>query len=193
MISSGKVRAMNFISVIALAGVTAIAGGCGDGSKSDPPQTGAGPGSTETPATASTAAPRGKAQPRLETLKLWVGTNQVNAEIAKTQTQVMAGLMWRTNMAEMDGMLFVFAVPHQTAFWMKNTLLPLSCAYMGPDGAILELHDMEPLNTNSIPASTDQIQYVLEMNRGWFQRHNVSTGVVMQTESGTLSQTFFGR
>ena len=70
-------------------------------------------------------AERGQPQPRLVTLKLLVGTNELTAEISLSNGQVQHGMMWRTNMAEMEGMLFVFPVPHQTAFWMRNTLLPL--------------------------------------------------------------------
>jgi uncharacterized membrane protein (UPF0127 family) len=132
-------------------------------------------------------------QPHLDTKKLWLATNEVVAEIAHTERQITNGLMARTNMGEMEGMLFVFPFPRQLSFWMKNTLLPLSCAYMAADGTILELHDMQPLNTNSIPSSSDQIQYVLEMNQGWFQRHNVSTGVVVQTSDGPFSRVFFRR
>ena len=85
-------------------------------------------------------------------------------------------------MDEMEGMLFVFTEPQQLGFWMKNTLLPLSCAYMAPDGTILELHDMQPLNTNTIMAATDQVQYVLEMNQGWFVKKNIKKGAKLGGE-----------
>jgi uncharacterized membrane protein (UPF0127 family) len=138
-------------------------------------------------------AEQGRPQGKLVTLKLWVGTNEVSAEIAQTMPQIMTGMMWRTNMAETDGMLFVFPQPHQTKFWMRNTLLPLSCAYIDPEGTILELHDMKPRDETSIPAATDQVQFVLEMNQGWFDRHNVKPGMVIATERGSLLQTFFRR
>jgi uncharacterized membrane protein (UPF0127 family) len=131
------------------------------------------------------------AQERLQTLKLWLGTNELTAELALTLDQIETGMMWRTNMAEMDGMLFVFPQPYQTTFWMKNTLLPLSCAYINPEGIILEIHEMKPKDESSITASSDQVQYVLEVNQGWFKRHGVGTGMLIKSERGTLRQTFF--
>src|SRR5262245_20547799 len=73
-----------------------------------------------------------RAQPRLKTLKLWLGSEEMVAELALTFEQVQTGMMFRTNMAEQEGMLFVFSRPHRAGFWMKNTLLPLSCAYIDP-------------------------------------------------------------
>ena len=131
------------------------------------------------------------AQPKLQTLKLWVGTNEISAELALNLDQIQTGMMWRTNMNEMDGMLFVFPKAYQTAFWMKNTLLPLSCAYINSEGIILELHEMAPKDENPITAASDQVQYVLEMNKEWFHRHNVTEGMLVKTERGTLKETFF--
>jgi uncharacterized membrane protein (UPF0127 family) len=88
-------------------------------------------------------------------------------------------------------MLFVFPQPMQAAFWMKNTLVPLSAAYIDPEGTILEIHDLQPLNTNAVVASSFHIQYVLETKQGWFARNNVNTGMVVQTERGPLQSTFF--
>ena len=90
-------------------------------------------------------------------------------------------------------MLFVFAGPHRASFWMRNTVLPLTCAYIDPDGVILEIHDMKPLDETAIEAASDNVQFVLEMNQGWFARHHVSTGVVVRTERGSLLETYFGR
>ena len=138
-------------------------------------------------------APQGRPQPKLQTVKLWIGTNELSAEVAHTREQITRGMMWRTNMAEMEGMLFVFSRPHQAQFWMRNTVLPLSCAYIDPEGTILEVHDMKPLDETGIPAKSDQVQYVLEVNQGWFQRHNVAPGMLISSERGSLSKTFFGR
>ena len=132
----------------------------------------------------------GHPQAKLPTLKLWVGTNEVTAELAATDLQIGVGMMRRTNMAEMDGMLFLFARPGQRAFYMRNTVLPLSCAYIDPEGTILEIYDMKPLDEAPIPSKSDQVQYVLEMNQGWFERHGVKPGVAVSTERGTFPQTF---
>lgn len=99
--------------------------------------------------------------------------------------------MFRTNALDTEGMLFIFRQPHQAAFWMKNCPLPLSCAYMDPQGVILELHDMEPQNTNSIVANSDNVMFVLETTRGWFERNGVRTNMIVETERGPLAQTFF--
>ena len=130
------------------------------------------------------------AQPRLKTMKIWLGAEELTTELALQQTEWMTGMMFRTNMAENEAMLFVFPIPHRASFWMKNTLLPLSAAYIDPSGTILEIHDLEPLNTNSVTASTDHVQYVLETTQGWFGRHNISTGAVLRTEHGTFAETF---
>jgi uncharacterized protein len=112
------------------------------------------------------------------------------AELATTHAQIQTGMMWRTNMAEMEGMLFIFAQPHQVAFYMRNTLVPLSCAYIDAEGTILEIYDMKPLDETPIPSRSSQVQYVLEMNQGWFARHGVRPGVAVSTDRGTFPQTF---
>ena len=76
---------------------------------------------------------------------------------------------------------------------MKNCPHSLSAAYINPDGVIQEIHHLEKNDTNSVVAANDNIQYVLEVNDDWFQRHNISTGTVIRTEKGSLAETFFGR
>ena len=115
------------------------------------------------------------------------------AELALTGLQMQTGMMFRTNLAENAWMLFAFPAPHRASFWMKNCPLPLSAAYIDPEGVILEIHDLQPYNTNSVTASSEQVQYVLETNRGWFGRHHVTTGMLIRTEHGPLRETFFGK
>jgi hypothetical protein len=74
---------------------------------------------------------------------------------------------------------------------MKNCPHSLSAAYISPDGVIQEIHHLEKNDTNSVVAANDNIQYVLEVNDGWFQRHNISTGTVIRTGKGSLAGTFF--
>lgn len=131
-----------------------------------------------------------EAQPKLRTLKLWVGAEELITELALTADQERTGMMFRTNMAENEAMLFVFAGPYRASFWMKNTILPLSAAYVDPGGAILEIHDLKPHDTNSVVASSDRVQFVIEAKQGWFERHNVTTGMVVRTEHGSLLDTF---
>jgi uncharacterized membrane protein (UPF0127 family) len=129
------------------------------------------------------------AQLKLRTTKLWLGKEEMIAELALTAEQQQTGMMFRTNMAENEGMLFVFGFPHQAGFWMKNTILPLSAAYIAPDGQILELHDFEPHNTNTVLAASANVQFVLETPQGWFKRHNVREGMFVRTDRGTLLET----
>jgi uncharacterized membrane protein (UPF0127 family) len=134
--------------------------------------------------------PPTKAQPKLRTTKLYVGSEVITAELAMTPAQVGTGMMFRTSMREEEGMLFIFPRPHRTAFYMKNTTVPLTAAYIDPDGTILELVDLHPKVEKPVEASFDNIQYVLEMNQGWFKRHNISTGAVFSTDSGPLRKMF---
>ena len=150
--------------------------------------------STVTPPPApavSTAA--GQPQPKLPTLKLWLGPHEMLTELAITPEQKHRGMMFRTNMAEMEGMLFVFPGPHQASFWMKNTVLPLSAAYIDPEGVIVEIRELKRLDETGVTAASDNIQYVLETNRGWFERNGVAVGAVIRTERGSLRETFFRR
>jgi uncharacterized membrane protein (UPF0127 family) len=133
------------------------------------------------------------AQPKLPTVKLWLGAKEVQAEIASTTVQIATGMMFRKEMGEDEGMLFVFLRPHRTAFYMRNTYVPLTCAYIDPEGTILETHDMRPLDETQIEAKSDQVQYVLEMKQGWFARNNITVGTVIRTETGPLRETFFRR
>jgi hypothetical protein len=130
------------------------------------------------------------AQPKLQTMKLWLGAEEMDAELALTGVQQQTGMMFRTNLAENAGMLFVLPVPERASFWMMNCPLPLSAAYIDPEGVILEIHDLEPHNTNAVVAASDRIHFVLETSQGWFGRHNVTTGMVVRTEHGSLANIF---
>jgi len=126
------------------------------------------------------------AQPRLATTKLYVGSAEIIAEKALLPKEIATGMMFRTNIVEEEGMIFNLRQPQQASFWMKNCPKPLSCAYIDPQGIILEIREMEPNNTNSIVASSDNVMFVLETARGWFERHGVHTGMLVQAESGPL-------
>ncbi len=138
------------------------------------------------------AARISQAQPKLPTITLWIGANELTAEVARSSTEIAAGMMHRTQMAENEAMLFVFRQPHRASFYMRNTRIPLTCAYIGSDGAILETHNMKPLDETPIVAATDQVQYVLEVNQGWFKRHRVAPGTIISTPKGPLRKIFFG-
>jgi uncharacterized protein len=153
-------------------------------------------GGCRKPATVNTSPPPRnsvptQAQPKLQTIKLWLGSKELTTELALTQIQVQTGMMFRTNIAETEAMLFVFPAPFRASFWMKNTLIPLSCAYLDSDGVILETHDMKPRDETSIEAGSDNVRYVLETRQGWFERNSVNPGTVVRTEHGSLAETFF--
>lgn len=130
------------------------------------------------------------AQDKLATTKVWLGPEEMIAELAATPGQVHTGMMFRTNMGENEGMLFDLYLPQRASFWMPNCPLPLSVAYINSDGVIEEIHDLRPYDTNSVFSATDDIRFALETRQGWFQRHNINTGAVIRTERGSLLQTF---
>ena len=171
-----------------------LVAGCQKQAASEPA---APPKSTAMPSTnAAPSAKPGptKAQPKLQTMKLYVGPETVTAEVCMTQVQIGTGMMFRKEMGENEGMLFVFGKPHRTSFYMKNTLLPLHVAYLDSEGTILELHELEPLNETPVEAASENVQFVLEMNKGWFTRHNVAVGSIITCEAGKLLHAFrFGR
>jgi uncharacterized membrane protein (UPF0127 family) len=167
---------------ILVVGVTLLAAGCSRPAQTPPAATTADPGEPD------------RAQPKLATMKLWLGAKEVTAEQAVTPEQVETGLMFRKEMGPDEGMLFIFEEPHRPAFWMRHTSLPLSCAYIDSAGVILELHDLKPMDETPVIAEpTSRVQYVLEMNQGWFQRNGIAVGSTVRTERGPLGETYFGR
>lgn len=133
------------------------------------------------------------AQPRLPTVKVWLGSEEMVAEIAREPVHVATGMMYRTNMAENEAMIFVFPVPGPKNFYMRNCIVPLSAAYITPDGMIAEIVDLHPGDERGVQSQSSNLQFVLEVPQGWFARHNVSTGMVVRTERGSLVETFFRR
>ena len=135
----------------------------------------------------------GQPQPKLPTIKLWLGAHEVVTEIARTPTEHQVGMMWRTNMAEMEGMIFIFEDTGRRSFWMRNTLVPLDIAYIATDGTLLDVHAAQPRDESPVPSDNDRVQFVLEMRQGWFQRNNVKPGMLIRTEKGSLQETFLRR
>jgi uncharacterized membrane protein (UPF0127 family) len=102
----------------------------------------------------------------------------VLAEIARTGTERETGLMFRESLADGEGMLFVFERDEMLSFWMKNTLIPLSIAYISYNGRILEIHDMKPRDLSPVRSSRSA-RYALEVPRGWFERAGVKPGDIL--------------
>jgi hypothetical protein len=134
-----------------------------------------------------------QAQPKLPTMKIYLGAETLDTELALTEKQETTGMMFRTNIQDTDSMLFILPQPMRAAFWMKNCPESISAAYISPDGVIQEIHHLEMNDTNPVMAATDDIQFVLETSDGWFARHNVNTGAVIRTEKGSLAETFLRR
>jgi uncharacterized membrane protein (UPF0127 family) len=103
------------------------------------------------------------------------GIHNINAELASTPQQREIGLMFRTRMPANDGMLFVFEQPGQQCFWMRNTLIPLSVAFIGDDGSVVNIDDMKPQTLDS-HCSAKPVRFVLEMNEGWFAKRGIKAG-----------------
>lgn len=146
---------------------------------------------TAAPPPATTNHVAGKAQPKLPTLKLWLGAEELTTEVARSVPQLQAGMMFRETMDEREGMLFILPFPQRASFFMKNTLIPLSCAYLDAEGEILEIYDMKPRDETPILSNSPRILYVLETRQGWFERHKIGVGTVIRTEHGSLKETFF--
>lgn len=115
------------------------------------------------------------ANPRLPTVVLESGTASLKAEVARTTAQREVGLMFRTSLPDGTGMLFVFDSDQILQFWMKNTSLPLSIAYLSSDGTIREIHDLEPFSLAGV-SSARSVRYALEVPRGWFAKAGLEAG-----------------
>jgi uncharacterized membrane protein (UPF0127 family) len=116
-----------------------------------------------------------EAQPRLDTVALQAGMHVIRAEVARTPLQTTTGMMFRREMAQNEGMLFVFEGLQRRCFWMRNTPLPLTIAYIADDGAIVDLVDMQPLS-EQLHCSSQPVRYALEMNQGWFAKRGIKPG-----------------
>lgn len=114
-------------------------------------------------------------QTDLARTKLSVGIHLVDVQVAATPEQRATGLMFRKTMPQTEGMLFVFERASPQCFWMKNTLIPLTAAFVADDGTIVNLADMKPQTTES-HCSIQPVRYVLEMNQGWFGKKGIKAG-----------------
>ena len=120
------------------------------------------------------AAGSGQAQ-QLPSIQLTAGMHLIKAEVARTFEQRQIGLMHRPNMPQGEGMLFVFEEANPQCFWMKNTLLPLSIAFVADDGTVVNTADMRPMSEQS-KCSAKPVRYALEMNQGWFSKRGIKAG-----------------
>jgi uncharacterized membrane protein (UPF0127 family) len=122
-----------------------------------------------------TANAQGTPQTQLQRTTLNAGMHLLQVQLAQDFEQRQIGLMWRKEMPQNEGMLFIFEQAGVQCFWMRNTLLPLTAAFVADDGTIVNLADMKPMNDNS-HCSHKPVRYVLEMNQGWFAKRNIQAG-----------------
>lgn len=115
-------------------------------------------------------------QPPLPTIALTVGIHVVQAEAATTVAQRSKGLMMRPTMPINAGMVFTFEDKGTHCMWMRNTLLPLSVAFIDDDGSIINIEDMAP-QTDDSHCALRPVRYALEMNKGWFAKRGIRPGM----------------
>ena len=127
----------------------------------------------------SSATAQEQPQTNLQRITLSAGMHQIDTQVAATPEQHAIGLMHRKEMPQHEGMIFVFEQPAKQCFWMKNTLLPLSAAFISDDGTIINIEDMKPLVLDA-HCSTQPVRYVLEMNKGWFAKKGIKAGSKLQ-------------
>ncbi|RZL28297.1 MAG: DUF192 domain-containing protein, partial [Rubrivivax sp.] len=120
-----------------------------------------------------TSAQEGPQQ--LRTVPLTAGMHVIQAEVAITPQERAIGLMHRKEMPANHGMLFVFEEAQPQCFWMRNTLLPLSIAFIDDAGAVVNIADMKPMDETS-HCSAKPVRYALEMNKGWFAKRGIKAG-----------------
>ena len=116
-----------------------------------------------------------KAQPTLPTVKLTAGIHVITAEVAASEQARMIGLMHRERLAPNHGMLFVFDTKSPQCFWMRNTRVALTIAFIDDDGTIVQLDNMAP-QTDDSHCSQKPVRYALEMEQGWFAKRGVAPG-----------------
>lgn len=109
---------------------------------------------------------------------LSIGVHLIRAEVATSDEERARGLMFRQRLAVNEGMVFRFPEPRQVCMWMKNTLLPLSVAFISGEGKIINIEDMKP-QTLDAHCGKKPARYALEMSQGWFRERNIQPGTLV--------------
>ena len=139
-------------------------------------------------AASTLAAGQDGPQPRLQTISLTAGMHVIKAELAVSPSQQATGMMFRREMPGNEGMLFVNDDTATRCFWMRNTLVPLTIAFVADDGTIVNLADMKPFDEAS-HCSTKPVRLVLEMNQGWFAKRGIRAGAKISGPPFTAAAT----
>jgi uncharacterized protein len=180
---------------VLLTALAFLLAGCGGGDAPQPQDTDPDPSGAQTseavqaPTDCSEAplaaeTPEGVEAPLSEVEPLTINASsgeevELEVEIAENDSDRSQGLMYRESLGEECGMLFVFEEEQQLSFWMRNTLVPLSIAYIDSEGEIVSIHDMEPLDETSVP-SEGPAMYALEVNQGFFEEEGVEVGDMVE-------------
>ncbi len=122
--------------------------------------------------------------------KIKLGGKTITVEVARSNEQLAHGLMYRTQMGENDGMIFIFPDVDTRSFWMKNTFIPLSIGFFDEDKILVEIQDMEAVKSEMVTTppsyvSAKPAKYALEMNRGWFLKNSIKVGAKFEGLSDT--------
>jgi len=128
---------------------------------------------------ASSALAQDAPQPKLPTVQLTAGMHVIQAEVAQAPEQQQTGMMMRREMGANEGMLFVNADAGVRCFWMRNTLLPLTIAFIADDGTIVNLADMQP-QSDASHCSAKPVRFALEMRQGWFAKRGLTAGAKLR-------------
>jgi uncharacterized membrane protein (UPF0127 family) len=108
-------------------------------------------------------------------ISLEINGRALATEVSSDEPSRRLGLMHRKTLPENSGMLFIYPEPERLSFWMKNTHVPLSIAFIDDRGAIVQIRDMEPLDEREV-RTDHRVRYALEVNRGWFERNGIKVG-----------------
>jgi hypothetical protein len=160
--------------------LTLLLAGCGNIATGGAP-----PPPTQTPAPVPTAVPTSTPATAANTIPLSIGEHVLQVELATTPAERTQGLMFREDLPPNGGMLFVFPSSLPRAFWMKNTPLPLSIAFLDEEGRILNIEQMEPLNEGPRYRSAGPARYALEVHQGWFAARGIEAGDLCRFEIPT--------
>jgi uncharacterized membrane protein (UPF0127 family) len=115
----------------------------------------------------------------LKVVQLKIANSSLFAEVADTPQTSANGLMFRDSLPDDHGMLFILEKPETASFWMRNTKIPLSIAYVDSAGKILEIRSLKPLDETPVPSASSEVAFALEVNDGWFTRNGISTGATV--------------
>ena len=130
------------------------------------------------------------AQPPLPTVKLWIGSQEMAAEICTSVTQISTGMMFRQSIGPNDGMLFVFGGTDRRSFYMKNVPIDIAAAYLDSEGVVQEIVQLKQQEVTPVPSQSANIQFVLETAPDWFTRNGVGPGTLIRAERGSLREVF---